>query len=70
MSKQPRLLKQLWHKAERYGFVFAYLFMVFCMFFAFVFLFLGVSKVAGACMSLAGWALLVILFVFNEKKEK
>lgn len=70
MNKQPRLYKQLWHKLERFGFVGAFLFMVFVLLFAIVFVLFGLPKLAGACMVLAGVALLVILFSSNELKEK
>lgn len=68
MSKQPRLPKLLWHKLERYGVVSLFLFMVFCLFFAVVVALLGVPKVAGALMSVAGVALFVMLFIKNGEK--
>ena len=70
MSKQPRLHKLLWHKLERFGFVGAFLFMVLCLFFSVVFACFGLVKLAGACMMLAGVALLTVLFVFIEKEKK
>ena len=68
MSKQPRLPKLLWHKLERYGFVGAFLFTMLCLFFAVVFAVVGVPKVAGALMFVAGVALFVVLFIRNGEK--
>ena len=70
MSKQPRLLKLLWHRLERFGFVSAFLFMLFCLVFAVVFGFVGLWKLTGALMFLSGVALLFVLFMFNEKENK
>lgn len=70
MNKQPRLYKQLWHKLERYGFVGAFLFMCLCLMFCVVFVLVGLAKLAGACMSLAGVALFVVLFSLNDKEKK
>jgi uncharacterized membrane protein len=69
MSKRPSLLKLLWHKLERFGFVGAFLFMVSCLLFAMLFVLFGLPKVAGGCMFVAGVALFVILFSSNVKEK-
>ncbi len=70
MSKRPSLPKLLWHKLECYGVVSLFLVMFICLLSAVGFASFGVLKVAGACMVVAGVALLAMLVVFNEKEKK